>query len=186
MQKPQPPRDTAPYWAHRFNLEPGVEEIEVMVSGEGDPFGDELDPEDPESEQKLRQSQRGRLLAAILGQDTFDDFVRSVLAGEDGMDWSYGGSVTVAEMRLFAEIYDVPFDTVGVHLTDRQGQGLFLHGKRLHTEDEIAEARRPYQEALAQYERDLAEWERAREQEIQELRERRGLKYEDLKPPRLR
>ncbi len=183
MQKPQPPQERhyMPFWAHR-NSDRGQEEIKVMVSGEGNPIDEnELDPEDPESEQKFRQSPRGRLLAAILG-DELNEFVQSALDGEDDMDWSYGGWVTVAHMQLFSEIYDVPFDTVEVHLTDRPGEGLFLHGTRLHTEDEIAEARRPYEEALAQYERDLAEWERLQEQQAQEAKMTRGEKY-SMKSP---
>lgn len=183
MQKPTPPQERAymPYWA----LNPfgdGTEEINVMVSGEGSPIKeDELDLEDPEVEQKFRQSPRGRLLAAVLGQETFDDFVESALEGDYDPFWSYGGGVSVDDMRLFAEIYGVPFDTVRVRLTDRPGEGLFLHGVRHHSKEEIAQARRPYEEALAQYKLDLAAWEHAWEKAIQEEALRRGAKYNGLK-----
>jgi hypothetical protein len=159
----------------------GVEEIELLVSGEGNPISWK-DAQSAESIQALRESPRGVFLAYLLGQHLFDDFVRDAEAEAEDTDWAFGGSLTLEDLRVFSEVFGVPLESVKIRAAPHSG--LLVCGKKTRTAEEIAAARRPYEDALARYERDLAAYEQFEQEQARKLLGARDEKY-SFKPDKV-
>lgn len=169
MPKPTPPnpREYMPSWADP-KWGDGVEKIEVLVAGEGNPIPYDL-VEDPEKVQKLRDSPWGVFMHHLLGRELFEEFLQAAVEDEDDSEMAFGGRLTLDDLKLFSELYAVPIESLEIRLSRRQG--LYLCGSKTHTEEEISAARKAYDDALARYKKSVRYWERDLERKSEEARE---------------
>lgn len=156
-----------PSWAYSKDF---TEEISVVVGGEGIPV-ETRDLRDDDS--RFVDERQEQLLKFIYPEGEVEEFRQWAAEEEDTSEFVAVGKLGIAALREFARLYGIPEETVRVVIEERQMQyKICLTGYLPHTAEEAAEVLRPYHEAKAQYDKDLAEYQAFRDKQSLVLRNR--------------